>query len=234
MIERRSTTPPTIATPSGAIPLATWSSSTRSPPSRSAGSLRPPRCRQAHPPRWRDAPPVEGARGAGLGKSTLLCELARVTRGQPIHDSPRRDCSLVIPGDVPILGAVILRSGAALLIVGRSADGPSPQLPQRQQRSGRLPRPRRPESPRRAHRRRHRRRPPPQQAGQRHSPRGAACCGLLLAQLPDDPERRALAASKSNLGRLPASLVSRPRAVPRLGVTRDVWEGSSLLTADLL
>jgi hypothetical protein len=63
---------------------------------------------------------------------------------------------------------------------------------------------------------------------------GAARCGLLLAQDPEDAERRILAATKGNLGQPPPSLAFRLQAVPRLGVTRIVWEGNSPLTAAAL
>jgi hypothetical protein len=63
---------------------------------------------------------------------------------------------------------------------------------------------------------------------------GAARCGLLLAQDPDDSEGRILAATKGNLGPPPASLAFRLEPVPRLGVTRVVWEGEISWTAEEL
>jgi hypothetical protein len=63
---------------------------------------------------------------------------------------------------------------------------------------------------------------------------GSARCGLLLAQDPDDPQRRILAATKGNLGQLPPSLALRLLPVPRLGVTRLFWEGESRWTASQL
>jgi hypothetical protein len=63
---------------------------------------------------------------------------------------------------------------------------------------------------------------------------GAARCGLLLAQDPEYPQRRILVATKGNLGRPPASLAFHLEAVPRLGVTRVVWEGEVPWTAEAL
>jgi hypothetical protein len=64
---------------------------------------------------------------------------------------------------------------------------------------------------------------------------GAARCGLLLALHPDDPQRRILAATKANLGRLPPSLVFRLESAPGADVARVVWEGQTDLAAtDLL
>ena len=62
----------------------------------------------------------------------------------------------------------------------------------------------------------------------------AARCGLLLAQDPEHPQRRILAATKGNLGRPPASLAFHLEPVPRLGVTRVVWEGETPWTAEAL
>jgi hypothetical protein len=63
---------------------------------------------------------------------------------------------------------------------------------------------------------------------------GAARCGLLLAPDPEDPQRRILAATKGNLGRLPASLAFRLEDVASLGVARVVWEGQSRWSAGAL
>jgi hypothetical protein len=63
---------------------------------------------------------------------------------------------------------------------------------------------------------------------------GAARCGLLLAQDPEHPQRRILAATKGNLGLPPASLAFHLEPVPRLGVTRVVWEGEVPWTAEAL
>jgi hypothetical protein len=63
---------------------------------------------------------------------------------------------------------------------------------------------------------------------------GAARCGLLLAQDPEHPPRRILAATKGNLGRPPASLAFHLETVPSLGVTRVVWEGETPWTAEAL
>ena len=63
---------------------------------------------------------------------------------------------------------------------------------------------------------------------------GAARCGLLLAQDPENPRRRILAATKGNLGHPPPSLAFRLDAVPPLGVTRVAWEGITPWTAAAL
>ncbi len=63
---------------------------------------------------------------------------------------------------------------------------------------------------------------------------GAARCGLLLAPDPDDPHLRILAATKGNLGSPPPSLAFHLETVPRLGVTRVVWEGETPWTAEAL
>ncbi len=60
---------------------------------------------------------------------------------------------------------------------------------------------------------------------------GAARCGLLLAQDPEDPERRILASTKTNLGRLPPSLAFRLVAAPGGDIARVVWDGDSHFTA---
>ncbi|MBW3634189.1 MAG: AAA family ATPase, partial [Chloroflexi bacterium] len=63
---------------------------------------------------------------------------------------------------------------------------------------------------------------------------GAARCGLLLAQDPEHPERRILAATKGNLGPPPASLAFHLETVPGLGATRVVWDGEAPWTAETL
>jgi hypothetical protein len=63
---------------------------------------------------------------------------------------------------------------------------------------------------------------------------GAARCGVLLAQDPEHPPRRILAATKGNLGSPPASLAFHLETVPRLGVARVVWEGETPWTAEAL
>jgi hypothetical protein len=63
---------------------------------------------------------------------------------------------------------------------------------------------------------------------------GAARCGLIVAQDPEHPARRILAASKGNLGQPPPSLAFRLQPVPRLGVTRVIWEGETGWTAAAL
>ena len=63
---------------------------------------------------------------------------------------------------------------------------------------------------------------------------GAARCGLLLAQDPQHPERRILASTKGNLGPPPASLAFRLEVPPGFGATRVVWEGETPWTAEAL
>jgi hypothetical protein len=63
---------------------------------------------------------------------------------------------------------------------------------------------------------------------------GAARCGLLLAQDPEHPQRRILAATKGNLGRPPASLAFHLEPVPALGVARVVWDEETPWTAEAL
>lgn len=63
---------------------------------------------------------------------------------------------------------------------------------------------------------------------------GAARCGLLLAADPDDPERRILASTKSNLALPPASLTFRLAPVPGTDVARVEWLGESAHTAGAL
>jgi hypothetical protein len=63
---------------------------------------------------------------------------------------------------------------------------------------------------------------------------GAARCGLLLAQDPEHPQRRILAATKGNLGRPPPSLAFYLEPVPALGVARVVWDEETPWTAEAL
>lgn len=63
---------------------------------------------------------------------------------------------------------------------------------------------------------------------------GAARCGLLLARDPDDPHRRLLAATKSNLGAPPSTLAFRLQPDAHTGAVRVVWDGESSWTADRL
>jgi hypothetical protein len=63
---------------------------------------------------------------------------------------------------------------------------------------------------------------------------GAARCGLLLAQDPEHPQRRILAATKGNLGRPPAALAFHLEPVPGHGVARVVWDGETPWTAESL
>ncbi|OBE98986.1 AAA family ATPase [Mycobacterium sp. 852002-10029_SCH5224772] len=63
---------------------------------------------------------------------------------------------------------------------------------------------------------------------------GAARAGMLVAPDPDDPERRVLAAVKSNLGPAPESLAYRLVAAGDHGVARVQWEGGTAHTARTL
>ncbi|WP_081388629.1 AAA family ATPase [Mycobacterium colombiense] len=63
---------------------------------------------------------------------------------------------------------------------------------------------------------------------------GAARAGMLVAPDPDDPERRILAAVKSNLGPPPDSLAYRLVGEGDFGVARVQWEGSTEHTARTL
>lgn len=63
---------------------------------------------------------------------------------------------------------------------------------------------------------------------------GAARCGLLVAVDPDDPERRILAPTKSNLDRPPAALAFRLVAMPGTDVARVEWIGQTGHTAAAL
>src|SRR5579884_725263 len=63
---------------------------------------------------------------------------------------------------------------------------------------------------------------------------GAARCGLLLARDPDDPDRRILASTKSNLAEAPPALAFRLERVPHTDVARVVWAGESDHTAETL
>jgi hypothetical protein len=62
---------------------------------------------------------------------------------------------------------------------------------------------------------------------------GAARSGLLVARDPDNPDRRILAATKSNLARLPASLAYDLSTAPD-GALRIGWMGESPHTAESL
>ncbi len=59
---------------------------------------------------------------------------------------------------------------------------------------------------------------------------GAARSGLVIAQDPDDPERRILAANKHNLSRAAPSLVFRMGSASN-GAARVIWSGTSTLGA---
>ena len=64
---------------------------------------------------------------------------------------------------------------------------------------------------------------------------GAARAALLLAPDPENPARRILAATKSNLGPLPPALAFRLEPAPASGAPRVIWEGESpAAAADLL
>jgi hypothetical protein len=59
---------------------------------------------------------------------------------------------------------------------------------------------------------------------------GAARSGLVVANDPEDPERRILAANKHNLSRAAPSLAFRVETAPN-GAARVVWGGTSSLSA---
>ncbi len=63
---------------------------------------------------------------------------------------------------------------------------------------------------------------------------GAARVGLLVAADPDDPNRRLLAGTKSNLGPMPATLAYRLISDDAHGCAQVQWEGTSARTADEL
>ncbi len=63
---------------------------------------------------------------------------------------------------------------------------------------------------------------------------GAARCGLLVAVDPDDPERRILAPTKSNLARPPVALAFRLVPMPGTDVARVEWLGETGHTAAAL
>ncbi len=63
---------------------------------------------------------------------------------------------------------------------------------------------------------------------------GAARAGLLLTADPDDPDRRVLAVTKSNLSNPAPSLAFRLEDEPGSGVARVVWEGESPWSATQL
>jgi putative DNA primase/helicase len=156
-----------------------------------------------------------------------------------IPDGPTGDRPLVIPGDVPILETIVQHTGAALLIV----DPLLAYLHRRHNANS-------DQDVRRAllalktlgertgvaivvvrHLNKSSGVNPLYRGGGSIGIIGAARCGLLLAQDPDDPERRILAATKGNLGRPPAALAFHLEPVPRLGVARVVWDGPSPFTA---
>jgi hypothetical protein len=223
----------------------------------------------------------------GLGKSTLLCELAaRLTRGDPLPGDqpskprtvlilsaeddlhatirPRIDAAggdpgrvvsflavpdgspfgrpFVIPGDVPVLESIVLRTATALVVVDplmaylhRRHNANSDQDVRRAlaalktlgERTGAaIVAVRHLDKSPGAN--------PLYRGGGSIGSIGAARCGLLLAPDPDDPQRRILAASKGTLGQPPPSLAFRLEPVPHLGVTRVAWAGASPFTAAAL
>jgi putative DNA primase/helicase len=222
----------------------------------------------------------------GLGKSTLLCELAaRISRGDPLPGAdaapaaprgvllfsaeddlfdtirpridaaggdPKRIVSFVavpngtdtgrpfaLPGDLPILEAVVQRLDVALVIIDPLVAFLRPATSDQQVRSalGAL---------KGAAERsgaaivvvRHLNK----SSGANPLYRGAgsigiiaaARAGLLLAADPDDPERRILALTKGNLARPAPALAFRLEDVPGATVTRVVWDGESPWTATAL
>ena len=60
---------------------------------------------------------------------------------------------------------------------------------------------------------------------------GAARSGLVVAEDPEDPERRILAPNKNNLAKPPSSLVFGLGTAPN-GAVRVIWHGRSALSAD--
>lgn len=63
---------------------------------------------------------------------------------------------------------------------------------------------------------------------------GAARCGLLVAADPDDPDRRVLASTKSNLAKPPGSIAFRLEPVAGSDVARVVYVGGSVYSASTL
>ncbi len=63
---------------------------------------------------------------------------------------------------------------------------------------------------------------------------GAARVGLLVALDPDDPTRRLVAGTKSNLGPMPETLAYRLASDSERGCAQVRWEGTSTRTADEL
>ncbi|HEV8276807.1 MAG TPA: AAA family ATPase [Streptosporangiaceae bacterium] len=64
---------------------------------------------------------------------------------------------------------------------------------------------------------------------------GAARAGLLVAPDPEDPDRRVLAVTKSNLAKLPDALAYRLVSDELYGVAKIIWDGTvSYSAADLL
>jgi len=197
--------------------------------------------------------------GAGLGRSTLLCELAaRLTRGEPLPagGDPRRVFAIgalpqqlsagklfAIPGQLAALEALVPRLDIALIIVDpfvafleRGLNANNEQHIRRAgvalkdfaERTGVAI-----VAVRHLNKSAHGN--PLYRGGGSIGFIGAARCGLLLAADPDDPARRVLAATKTNLAQVPPSLAFRLRPIPGADVARVVWEGESPLTAaDLL
>jgi hypothetical protein len=177
-------------------------------------------------------PRIDAAGGDPDQIVSLLAVPDRSASGRPF----------VIPGDIPILEALVLRAGAALVIV----DPLMAYLHRRHNANS-------DQDVRRAlaalktlgertgvaivavrHLNKSTSANPLYRGGGSIGIIGAARCGLLLAQDPEFPWRRILAATKGNLGLPPASLAFRLDAVPHLGVARVIWEEESPWTAQEL
>ena len=220
----------------------------------------------------------------GLGKSTLLCEVAaRITRGDPLPGGepaaprgvlllsaeddlldtirPRIDAAggdpdrigtllavpdrtetgrpFSIPGDLPILDAVVERLDAALVIVDPLVAYLRPGVSANRDQDVRRALAALKASAERTgaaivvvrHLNKSAQTNPLYRGLGSIGIIGAARCGLLLAADPDDADRRILAVSKGNLALPPAALAFRLDDVPGADVARVVWEGESPWTA---
>jgi hypothetical protein len=177
-------------------------------------------------------PRIDAAGGDPTRVVSLLAVPDRTQTGRP----------LVIPGDVPILEGVVLHTNAALVILDplvaylqRGHNASSDQGVRRAlaamktlgERTGVAIIVVR-------HLNKSSSANPLYRGGGSIGIIGAARCGLLLAQDPEHPQRRILAATKGNLGHPPPSLAFHLETAPRLGVTRVVWEGETPWTAEAL
>jgi putative DNA primase/helicase len=167
---------------------------------------------------------------------------SRIVSLLAVPDGSENGRPFVIPGDVPILEAVVLRTNATLVIVDplmaylhrrhnansdQDVRGALAALKTLGERTGAAIVVVR-------HLNKSLSANPLYRGGGSIGIIGAARCGLLLAQDPEHPERRILAATKGNLGPPPASLAFRLEAPTGLGATRVVWEGETPWTAEAL